>query len=313
MSGERDRPSDAAARWVARMDAGHWTSADEEELQRWLAEDGARSGLLLRTQACWLATGDVLYPPVVVEEPKRGVLGRRHALGGAVAAVFAAVVGRSLLFGRGMAYATGLGEIRRVPLSDGSVMMINSSTALNVRMEAKARQVNLAEGEAWFEVAKDARRPFVVFAGRVRAKAVGTAFSVRVRNEGVEVLVTEGIVEAWADDDQGARVQVTAGQRVLVKGDSSVRYEPAATSPVERILAWREGMIDLTGITLGDAADEFNRYNARKIIVTNPDLAAERLDGVFRIDDPEGFALAVRSSLDATVRTNDPSVIRIEH
>ncbi|MFX8562013.1 FecR domain-containing protein, partial [Acinetobacter baumannii] len=83
---------------------------------------------------------------------------------------------------RGTAYATKVGEIRRVPLVDGSVMTINSGTELQVRIAKRAREVELAQGEACFEVAKDAHRPFVVAAGKVRAKAIGTAFSVRMRD-----------------------------------------------------------------------------------------------------------------------------------
>ncbi|MFA5967683.1 MAG: FecR domain-containing protein [Sphingomonas sp.] len=311
MNGPRNDASDDAARWVARMDAGNWTDADEAALRCWLAEDDARHGLLLRTHACWLAADDILDPPKAAEEPAPRYR-RRHVLAGAAAAVVAAIAGKSLLLGRGVSYATGLGEIRRVPLTDGSVMLINSSTALNVQMEAKARRISLAEGEAWFEVAKDVHRPFVVAAGRVRARAVGTAFSVRVRGDGVEVLVTEGVVETWADHGNADHVHLTAGQRVLVKEDASMRYEPGEAAPVDRALAWREGMIDLVGETLGDAADEFNRYNERKIIVADPGLAAERFDGVFRINDPEGFAMAVQSSLNVTVRTTDPAAIRIE-
>ncbi|MFX9035000.1 hypothetical protein ABTN36_18505, partial [Acinetobacter baumannii] len=84
-------------------------------------------------------------------------------------------------------------------------------------------------------------------AGKVRAKAIGTAFSVRKRDNGVEVLVTEGVVETWSDDDEAQRVRLTAGQRALINDHAIVHYESSKASSVDRALAWRSGMIDLNG------------------------------------------------------------------
>jgi transmembrane sensor len=312
-----DRLDDMAAHWVARMDSGAWTTEDESALQAWLAQDPARQGLLLRTHAQWLSVDAALAPAkgasfdgalAFVASP---LWRRRKALAGMAAAVVAGFVGKSSLR-PGVAYKTKLGEIRRVPLSDGSAVMINSSTDLQVRMEKQSRQVVLERGEAWFEVAKEANRPFVVVAGRVRAQAVGTAFSVRRREEGVEVMVTEGIVETWSDEDAAPRIRLTAGQRALMNETAAIHFEPTSASSVDRALAWRNGRIDLNGMTLADAADEFNRYNERQIIIASPDIAAEQLDGLFSINDPEGFAMAVKSSLNASVNTDDPKFIRIE-
>lgn len=310
---------DAAAAWVARMDGGDWSDADEAELQRWLAEDPRRQGLLLRTHALWQAPEIVADlaedAPVesddqVFERP--GLWRRRGVLGGLVAASAAGIVGALLFPGRGVAYVTKVGEIRRVPLVDGSVMTINSGSALQVRMAKRAREVELAEGEAWFEVAKDAARPFVVAAGKVRARAVGTAFSVRKRDNGVEVLVTEGVVETWSDGDEAQRVRLSAGQSALINEHAIVHYEATKASSVDRALAWRGGMIDLNGTSLADAADEFNRYNERQIVIADPDAAGERFDGLFRINDPEGFAQAVRDALGLAVNLDDPRFIRIQ-
>ena len=312
--------ADAAARWVARMDADAWSEADAAELERWLAEDPRRNGLLLRTQALWQAPQigaqlDVGTPGAQEEGVHAGRPSpwrRRGVLGGLVAASAAGIVGALLFPGRGVAYVTKVGEIRRVPLVDGSVMTINSGSALQVRMATQAREVELAEGEAWFEVAKDATRPFVVASGKVRAQAIGTAFSVRRRDNGVEVLVTEGVVETWSEEDQGQRVRLSAGQSARINDRAIVHYETTKASAVDRALAWRSGMIDLNGTTLADAADEFNRYNERQIVIADPDAAGERFDGLFRINDPEGFAGAVRDALDLSVNTDDPRFIRIQ-
>ncbi|WP_420136278.1 FecR family protein [Sphingomonas sp.] len=306
-----------AARWVARMDSGAWSEDDETALRRWLAADPRRHGTLLRTHATWLAADHALNMDRAVEEagasPRAGWR-RRSVVAGLAAAGVAAVVGSlsRLRSGGATSYATEVGEIRRVPLSDGSVMTMNSGSELAVHMKGKARSIALAQGEAWFDVAKDADRPFVVAARKVKAKAVGTAFSVRMRDDAVEILVNEGVVEAWSDDAAFRRIRLEAGQRALVGDDAAIKLEPEQASSVDRALAWRSGMIDLDGKTLQQAADEFNRYNARKIVIADPAIGAAQIDGVFRINDPEGFAISVRNILGASVNTETAEVIRIQ-
>src|SRR5262249_36488345 len=154
-------------------------------------------GLLLRAHADWLAVDEALAPATAPKLGAKDALAtltsplwrRRKVLAGVATAVAAGGVGKAPLFDSGV-YKTKVGEIRRVPLSDGSAVTVNSSTDLKVRMEKRSRQIELERGEAWFEVAKDAKRPFVVIAGRVKARAIGTAFSVRRREAGVEVMVT---------------------------------------------------------------------------------------------------------------------------
>lgn len=316
----RDEAEDMAAHWVARMDSDAWTAEDEAALQAWLAQDPARQGQLLRLHADWLAVNEALAPEKAARSDAAArarlagpLVRRRLALAGAAAVVVGGLIGKSSLRGSGIAYQTKLGEIRRVPLPDGSTVTINTSTDLKVRMEKRTRRIELDRGEAWFEVAKEPQRPFLVVAGRVRARAVGTAFSVRRREAGVEVMVTEGIVEAWSDGGEAQRIRLTAGQRaVMNESAAAIHFAPTSASSVDRALAWRGGKIDLHGTTLAAAADEFNRYNQRQIIVASPEIAGETFDGIFSIDDPEGFALAVKSSLNATVNTDDPKFIRIE-
>ncbi|WP_242140341.1 MULTISPECIES: FecR domain-containing protein [unclassified Sphingomonas] len=319
MTGPFETIEDEAASWVARMDSGRWDATDEAALAAWLALDATRAGLLLRTQAAWAAADLALIPagsaatcddlPAVVRPFWR----RRNVLAGLAATIVAGVIGTTRIFAPETRYVTNLGEIRRVPLADGSTMTINSASALTVRIDAHTRQIALVQGEAWFEVAHDPARPFVVTAAGVTAQALGTAFSVRVRTTGVEILVTDGTVETRHADTAKVipATRLIAGQRAFVDAQAAVRLEADRASAVDRALAWRGGMIDLEGDTLATAAEEFNRYNARKIVVSDPQLAGEKLDGVFRINDPEGFALAVKVSLNATVVDAAPDTIRI--
>jgi transmembrane sensor len=107
-------------------------------------------------------------------------------------------------------------------------------------------------------------------------------------------------------------MRLQAGDRATMNASAVIDYETGISSSVDRALAWRGGMIDLGGRTLYDAADEFNRYNSRQIIIADPRIAREQLDGLFRVNDPEGFAAAVKASLGVSLDTSNPALIRIE-
>jgi transmembrane sensor len=309
MSEESSLLVDEAAAWVASMDRGDWTPSDEAGLQAWLAGDSMRAGALLQAQAVWIATGEPLAAETMPVSPWHDR--RRFLMGSAAALIASAAGGGFLWFSANRRYETAVGEIRRVPLEDGSIATINTSSRIDVALIASRRNIRLDRGEAWFKVAKDPARPFLVEAGDVLVRAVGTAFSVHRRSGGAEVLVTEGVVEAWAAGTEESRVRLIAGQRAFLASDAVLRIEPAGPSDVDRALAWRNGKIDLIGETLGDAIDDFNRYNARQIVLLDPTLASERFDGIFGTDDPEGFAIAVKSSLNVPLNLSNPDKICI--
>jgi len=306
-----------AWQWVVRMDRGDWSDADEAALQAWLAGDPKRPGALLEAEALWIAMESAEAPaanddmPFSDVAPARGAWpSRRSMLVGGAAALASAAAGVLLVRGDTV-YATGVGEIRRVPLADGSTAAINTASRISVQLAEATRSVRLDEGEAWFQVAKDKERPFVVEAGAIRVQALGTAFSVRRRDRGADILVTEGVVEAWAEDAGGTKTRLTAGQRAFVADDATISKAPAELAAVDRTLAWRSGRVDFVDDPITEAAAEFNRYNRRKLAILDPAIGNERFDGVFRTDDPAGFAVAVRDSLGVSVDLSDPDEIRI--
>lgn len=142
--------ADQAARWTARMDAGGWSEGDEAELRAWLAVHPLHSGALLRAQAAWISTDPAIA--VVNEEPESvPSFSRRWAMAGGAGLLAASLVGGLIWATRSMHYATGVGEIRRVPLVDGSVAAINTASRIAVRVDDKRRNVDLAAGEAWLD------------------------------------------------------------------------------------------------------------------------------------------------------------------
>ncbi|ADG09006.1 DUF4880 domain-containing protein [Caulobacter segnis] len=311
---ERESAADIeadAARWVVRLDRDGKNPDLRSDLEAWLAADRRRVGAYARAEAAWTHMDRASVLAVETRSPEVGAspVRRRRViagLGALAAGLTAAFVAPRLLARR---YDTALGEIRRVPMSDGSVAAINTDSTLEIAMRPNLRAVKLERGEAWFAVAKDPERPFVVESGPVRVRAVGTAFSVRKREGGSDVLVTEGVVEVWTKDGDIAPRRVAAGERMFAENDADALTSPKADADLGRQLAWRDGQIVLDGQTLAEAAAEFNRYNDRKIKVADPRLADERFVGWFRTNDPEGFAEAAATTFNGRVSLSDDTIV----
>lgn len=301
---------DEAARWAIRLDSGPLDAGEQSALDNWLLADERRHGSLLRAEAAlaYLDRGRALAEPMEVP-PVPAPLGRRAFLvGGAVTGLtLAGALG--YLMAWPVQIQTALGEVRRVPLADGSIASLNTSSKVVVAMRDKRREVKLEDGEAWFQVAHDKARPFVVKAGDVRIQAVGTAFSVRRRGGGADVLVTEGAVDAWVVGRESERTRIRAGSKSFV-AEAEPLIVVAASEDIDRALAWRTGEIALNGESLEYAASELNRYNSRKIVVDDRALGSEPIVGYFRADRPEDFARAVAGVLGCSIIA-DKDTIRL--
>jgi transmembrane sensor len=301
---------DEAAAWALTIPSGDLDAPHAPELQAWLDGDPRRPGAFLRAQAAlsFLDRGRALDDtPAPIARPARP--SRRSLLAwGAGGGLMAAGLGTmAVLTMAGRSYATEVGEIRSVPLNDGSKIDINTASRLRVALHAHARDVDLAQGEAWFEVSRDPARPFLVKAGDARVRAAGGAFSVRKLADQAHLLVTEGSCEAWLRGAQGATVMVGAGSKMSLGLGLPLKPVKAADE-IERSLAWRNGQISFDGETLADAAAEFNRYNRRPLVIDDPALARKQFVGLFRIDDPHSFAMAVAASSGAQVVVEDNAI-----
>ena len=301
--------NDRAVAWVARMDREGDDPAVRAELKAWLAGDDRRRGAFFRATAAWnmLDRASVLC----AGQPQQGAMvavasgpqfSRRRLLwgGGAIAAALVVgVTGVGYLAAPDQQIQTAVGEIRRVPLSDGSFAAVNTRTSLDVTMKPAIRQIALREGEAWFQVAKDRARPFVVEVEDLRVRAVGTAFAVKRTAGGVDVQVTEGVVEVWRVGNEDHIQRVTAGSRAFVAPGKPLGPAVAAAREIDNALAWRTGQLVFEGETVAEAAAEFNRYNVRQIDVSDAALGAQAMVGRFRTNEPDAFAHAVATLMNA--------------
>ncbi|WP_179562613.1 FecR domain-containing protein [Sphingomonas sp. R3G8C] len=321
-----------ACQWAAALDRG-LDAQEEAALDAWLGEDTRHRGALLRAQAGMalldrcraLGSGGEAADDAGDAGPGEDGPGedgaddlaksagwrttRRQALALAGVGVAGGLIGAGALalWPQGQGIRTRIGEMRRVPLADGSMAVVNSGSELNLSFTPRRRDVNLAQGEAWFQVAKAPDRPFTVRAGRVRVQAVGTAFNVRRAGVGVDVVVTEGTVKVWSEG--GEPLLVKAGQRAVLDDGVGLAVSAIAPDAAQQELAWREGQIVLDDVTLAQAAQRFNAYHEDRLEV-DPALADKRVVGSFQTNDMDGFAQACAAMVGGRVERGN-GVIRI--
>jgi transmembrane sensor len=304
-----------ALQWVIRHNAGALDDAGRAAFDAWFAADIRHQGAYLRATAINRALDQALVQNTL--RPRRERLAvewagaswnransrRAFLVTGGLAAGIAVLAGPALFRAAPdrAVLTTAKGEFRKVPLADKSVATINSGSRVEVRLTQQKREVNLTRGEAWFEVAKDKSKPFIVDTGEVLVRAVGTAFGVRRYANGAEVMVTEGTVEVWSRDGTAHKRLLTAGEHAFVDNhatDIAVARQPRE---VARKLAWREGKLIFNNQTLSEAVADFNRYSPRKIVIVDPQLWNRKLVGQYQIDAPELFARDVSTFLNVPI------------
>lgn len=185
--------------------------------------------------------------------------------------------------------ATGPGETRGVDLPDGSRLVLNRNSAVQVRYERRHRHVQLLRGEAFFQVESDARRPFWVDSGSSRVIATGTAFNLCAAAPGLVLEVLDGEVELQPRRLRGdvLRLRVEPGQgRVVDEASGRTR---AIEAPAAGVGDWRQGRLHFERRPLGEVADRLSRYLDRPVVVTSDALAALPVTGSAATDAPEAF------------------------
>ena len=296
-----------AARWLAARDAGEGR-ADHEAFERWLDADIRHRVAYLRLEASWkradrlaeLRPLDRGLDPDLLKAPGTS-RPWRYALAASV--VLALIVAGGWFYRVHFSwhrYDTPVGGFARIVLEDGSVVDLNTNSEIRVRLGSARRDIKLARGEVRFQVAHDPSRPFVVAAAGAAVRAVGTQFTVRLRDSArVDVLVSEGKVAVASAHVQTAPA-VTAGEVAVLEPDhvSVSKVEPQLMA---RRLAWTSGHLEFRGETLGLAVDEFNRYNRRQLRLADAKLANLRVGGTFSATDPDSFAAALASAFHVRV------------
>lgn len=259
---------------------------------------------------------DIEQPSKLKRTTPPRALPRRQALAWAGAL---AMAGSLAAFGisasaHGTVYETARGEIRLVPLHDGSTMLLNTASKVRVKYGERKRLVTIDEGEVYFSIAQDTRRPFVVAAGDDRIHTSRAAFRVlKLAERPVDVLVQQGhvVVTPRPGLTNASPLFLPANTHVTLNGRGLGDGKPQPLPPtvVSRELAWRQGKIAFRGETLQHAVNAFARYSDTRIVIRDKALASERVTGLFSANDPAGFSRAVASAFDAQVAQGPNAIV----
>lgn len=321
-----------AAEWLVRRDRG-LTAAEQDEYLQWLREDARHAPAIARHErtvrrmdqlATWQPTQSNEPNPDLFAPPRRW---SRPAWLAGLAAAAAIVFAVALWWQPASPPAAPLAQKsylrlnQRQTLPDGSIAELKDGSSITVKFSPQERRVRLT-GEAHFEVAKSADRPFVVEAGGVAVRAVGTAFNVRMADDVVDVLVTEGTVRVTPAAKSAPREQaavaainapfdLTAGQRavVAIAADNGPRRSDVSPAAMKDALAWRQPRLQFVETPLAIAVEEFNRHSPVRLVIGQPDLGPLLIGGTFRVGNVEGFVRVLEITLDIRGETRGDEIV----
>ena len=316
---ENRDPADVAASWVMRHDRG-LSPAEQDEFLQWLAADPCNGEAMARHRRAWenfdrlaglhASVPAVPYPDLLAPRARPQRTWRRLAWWAvplaAAAAIMLVIANRSgpvpVTSADASLAAAQLTPIEERTLEDGSTIRLNRGATVHVAFTPDERRVRLERGEADFAVAKDSARAFVVESGGVKIRAVGTAFNVRLTEQAIEVIVTEGIVAVARDDASGAGVlsALSAGERAFVPraATGAPVVGQLSKEELDRRLAWQPRLLGFADESLSTIVKEFNRHNPVVLRVADPALRELRLTVRFRSDNVSGFLRLLAADFD---------------
>ena len=339
MSAASSPPEDSAlraiaAQWTIRRDRG-LSASESIDYELWLAADPRHAAAMQRTSAAWSLLDRIpesAAAPVLDAATHRRSFWRRSLVLAPLATAAAAAVAlvalhltrpstttpsasAALAPASASAAPAPSSAPRQLTLSDGTVVQLNTGGEVTEHFTTAERRVLLTRGEAHFAVTKNPARPFVVRAGNVDVRAVGTAFNVHLQSAAVDVLVTEGVVQlrsaaeatpAYAPVAREPIPLLSPGQRAVVSlapvsSATSVVVTTASPAEISRTLAWQAPLLRLGGQTLAELVLEFQRRSGQRVILADPALASLRVGGRFRADDLAGFTHLLATTLDLAV------------
>ena len=308
-SNQQDKTATQAAYWQAQLSSDLVTEQHRREFEVWLDERPENKLAWQEVNAFWAGLDSLTEADISDVKNSRVVAfkrpGRvrptprfiRPALGVAASLMLMA----SLIYTQGgfhfADYTTAPGKQRNVILADGSEIIMNTDTAISVDYSAQHRQITLHDGEAYFVVAPDAKRPFDVQTHSGQVRALGTEFNIKTRQKEVTVTVYQHAVRVTAENGKIIE-SLPEGQQVAFSDDA---LSSVTSINVQRGQAWRNQRMIFQDKPLAEVIEELNRYRSGRIIVMNNDIKTLPVTGVFATDDTNVALKTIEQSLPITV------------
>lgn len=306
--GSKTNPiEDEAADWMLRAQLG--MDADERaRWQTWLDRDPTHRAAYDRLALAWSALDQLAEAPAMLamrEQARRPVAANddrppRRWWGMAAAASLLLLAGGGWWWTQGapepLVFSTDHGAMRSLALTDGSQLTLDAESEISVIMTARRRLIRLDRGQAYFKVAHDAARPFVVIAGTRAVVALGTEFDVKARDGLITVALTQGRVRvgdartdtaALRPDGGAAGTELSVGQTLSY--DNRTGITRLTANSAEAAADWRAGRLHFDHTPLSSVVADINRYAPTPIRLSDPALGAWPVSGVFRADNAQGL------------------------
>ncbi len=318
-------PLQAAAIWRMRRAAPDWSAADAQAFEAWLAQDELNARAFERTGQVWGLMDDNAATPEVMRVRRDALhraqrtakgrlvrwqgrmvrLPRRGAMAAAAALLLVACVGGLVWSQQGAIYETSRNERRVVTLEDGSRLSLDAATRVSVKYSKDARRLRLLEGQARFDVAHNAARPFSVQARDKTVVATGTAFNIDIFGTAARVTLIEGHVivlpvhaEASAAASKPKPIELSMGQQLISAPDRP----PVVVAGIDlkAATAWQQGKLMFDNEPLSQAVVQVNRYSDRKIVIGDAAAGRVPVSGAFDAGNTRAFLEGVTGYLPVT-------------
>ncbi|WDD97497.1 FecR family protein [Thalassomonas actiniarum] len=337
---DEEQRLDAASDWIAKLDRG-LSPGEQQQLKAWLAQDVHNTAVLLEIAQLWDKMAELsrlsdIFPQAPVKKKKNAPW--LVSIAASLVLAFGFYLGKQTFFPAPLespsavvaiqaSYQTGIGESNTINLPDSSKIVLNTNSFVQVKYTENARIIELQRGEIHIDVAHDKSRPLSVIAGGEIIQAVGTAFNVEVRDELVELIVTDGKVlvakeeksslNALLDNDlkQLAKrlppnaMLISKGEKINLDVTGKSQQAKVKIDPVEiaASLSWRNGNLIFRGESLAEAMAEISRYTQIEFeLDSDKNLEQIQVAGMFKTGDVTGL-------LDVLSRNFNISYEKVSH
>ena len=305
-----------AADWAsAKRSPKDWSEARQEELDAWIAQSLAHRVAYLRMDLAWQRAERIAAlraPTQSMPDASPGAPDIRRRIVSALGLVvlLGAFAAKYLEPSHVQLIETPKGGQERITLADGSLIELNTDTAVKVKLSAHSRFVELVRGEAYFEIKHDAARPFNVVAGHRRIVDLGTKFVVRLASEQIKISLLEGKASLEQINSNIAQrpVILSPGDVALATADAT-RVSKVTARDLADSLAWRRGSVVFHYQRLDTAVAELNRYGGPQLVIADADSAKLLISGTFLTNRPEDFAGIARAIFGLRVQHRNDSLI----
>lgn len=328
-----------ASLWISRIDRG-LSDTEIESLSKWVGENKANQDALFDMASYWddlsvLNELSVLFP---LEQSNAKSKWRFLAI--AASFLLLCFIGGNWIFdsqlsqfiqGESQDYVqtltTPIGQQTTFSMPDGTRVLLNTNSVVDVKYSSNYRQLTLVRGEAKFDVAKDKLRPFSVTVGKQSFTALGTIFNVQKNSEfEMELVVTHGRVLVTSADKSIEQITqslksaskaslpgllVSTGEKVVIAENNNLAIETLPLDQMQRDLAWQQGMLIFEGEPLSQALDDVSRYTSAKFDIVDPELSQLKVAGYFKAGDVDGLLASLNSNFSIVFVKDSDNVIHL--